>query len=432
MYNPDVFIITRRKELGIKHKKLLEALDCRASLFSKLDEAIYQIKTVEPEMIIVSDTIDDNLVDFIRKIRVLTYNFRPVIIALSKSDNTADKLEVLEAGSDDFINESVQKSEFRARINAHIRRQLENSINPVTNFVDSKLTLKALKKQVLSKNSRTALLISVSRLNFYREIYGEIAYEKVLQTLGAIINSTLQKEDIAGHYRESDFVLITPSIKAERIAKFLTFAFDSIIERFYTEYDFKNNFMLFSTETKEEKKIPLMKLDIALMEVGGGRFQNEKQVLELLFNTLKLCKTSEKSSYIIDRPKLNGEVSSAKRPNRVMAMETDEALNYLLEVSLNMRGYEFLGVLKYEDFKEKFEEFAPDLVILDYGNEDKKQGLEILNEIKANSNCNKGLKIIFSTNVWDKKNILSKGADLYLPKPYDITTLLDWVKKLID
>ena len=40
-------------------------------------------------------------------------------------------------------------------------------------------------------------------------------------------------------------------------------------------------------------------------------------------------------------------------------------------------------------------------------------------------------KIIFSTTVQDKKNILSLGADLYLPKPYDITTLLNWVKKLM-
>ena len=93
MYNPEVFILTKRKELAIKHKKLIDGLNCSATIFSKLDEAINAIKNNEPEIILVSDTIDDILSDFIRKIRILTYNFRPVIIAISKSDAMDDKLK---------------------------------------------------------------------------------------------------------------------------------------------------------------------------------------------------------------------------------------------------------------------------------------------------------------------------------------------------
>ncbi len=148
MYSPEVFIITKRKELAIKHKKLVGALNCEVSIFSKLDEAIYAIKNEEPEIIIVSDTIDDVLSDFIRKIRVLTYNFRPVIIAVSKSDATDDKLSALEAGADDFLDESISPKEFQARMNAHIRRYLENSIHPLTNFIDNKVTMKALKRTI--------------------------------------------------------------------------------------------------------------------------------------------------------------------------------------------------------------------------------------------------------------------------------------------
>ena len=59
MYSPEVFIISKRKELSIKHKKIIETLNCNAKIFSKLDEAIFGIKNDEPEIIIVSDTIDD-------------------------------------------------------------------------------------------------------------------------------------------------------------------------------------------------------------------------------------------------------------------------------------------------------------------------------------------------------------------------------------
>ncbi len=430
MYSPEVFIISKRKELSIKHKKIIETLNCNAKIFSKLDEAIFGIKNDEPEIIIVSDTIDDILSDFIKKIRVLTYNFRPVIIAISKSDAMDDKLNALEAGADDFLDESIQSKEFSARLNAHIRRYLENSVNSITNFINNKVIIKALKRELKTNSSKAALLINISGINFYKEIYGEIAYEKVLQTLGAIINSTLQKEDAAGHYSNKEFLLITSIFKAEKIAKFLTFAFDNILERFYTEFDYKNNFMLYSSESIEEKKIPLMKLSIAIAEIGENKFENEKQILNLLFNILKLCRPSKNSCYMIDRPKLYGEVSDIKTKNKVMIMESDCALNCLLDVSLKMQGYETFSCNNYDDFINKYTSFTPDVLILDYGEAYKKQGLCMLDKIRKNKDI-KQPKIIFSTTILDKKNILSKGADIYLPKPYDITSLIDWVKKLI-
>ncbi len=432
MYNPEVFILTKRKELAIKHKKLVETLNCSASIFSRLDEAISAIKNHEPEMIIISDTINDILSDFIKKIRVLTYNFRPVIIAISKSNAIDDKLNALEAGADDFLDESIQSKEFQARINAHIRRYLENSINPVTNFIDNKVTLKALKRQIKENIKKSVMLINISGINFYKEIYGEIAYEKVLQTLAAIINSTLQNEDIIGHYSPKEFLLITQTLKAEKIAKFLTFAFDGILERFYSEFDYKNNFMLYSTETIEEKKIPLMKLSIAIVETEE-QYKNEKQVLNLLFNILKLCKDSKESCYIIDRPKLYGEVSSINPKNKVMIMEPDPSLSCLLNVNLEMQGYEIKACENYDNFMDEYLNFVPNILILDYGTKEEKQGLNILNTLRTHLS-KIGLecpKIIFSTTIQDKKNIFSKGADVYLPKPYDINTILDWVKKLI-
>ena len=434
MYSPEVLILTNRKELAIKHKKLVEALNCDVKIFAKLDEAIFEIKNTEPEIIIVSDTIDDVLSEFIKKIRVLTYNFRPVIIAISKSDAIDDKLSAFEAGADDFLDESIQTKEFQARINAHIRRYLENSINPLTNFIESKVTVKALKRRLKENILRAVMLINISGLDFYKEIYGEIAYEKVLQTVAAIINSTLQKDDIAGHYSNREFLLVTNFMRAEQVAKFLTFAFDNILERFYSEFDYKNNFMLYSSETIEEKKIPLMKLSVAVIEIGEDKFGNEKQALNVLFNVLKLCKNSKNSCYMIDRPKIYGEISKVEPKNRVMIMEADKALNCLLEVSLKMEGYNVKACDDYQAFADEYEKFEPDVLILDYGNEHRKQGYNILGTIKKNDSIEKIAKmpkIIFSTTVQDKKNILSLGADLYLPKPYDITTLLNWVKKLM-
>ena len=84
-----------------------------------------------------------------------------------------------------------------------------------------------------------------------------MSYEKVFQTVGAIITSALSKEDAAGHYNQNEFIIFTEPYRAEKLAEFLAFAFDNILKRFYTEFDFANNFVMYSSSSKEEKKISL-------------------------------------------------------------------------------------------------------------------------------------------------------------------------------
>ena len=95
MYSATVFIISKRKELSIKYKKLIEALEQDVYVIPSLSDALGQIQKIEPELLIVSDTIDENLPDFCAKMRALTFNVRPVIIAVSKSSDVEDRLAIL-------------------------------------------------------------------------------------------------------------------------------------------------------------------------------------------------------------------------------------------------------------------------------------------------------------------------------------------------
>ena len=58
MYAATVFIISKRKELSIKYKKLIEALEQEVCVIPSLSEALGQIQKIEPELLIVSDTIE--------------------------------------------------------------------------------------------------------------------------------------------------------------------------------------------------------------------------------------------------------------------------------------------------------------------------------------------------------------------------------------
>lgn len=122
-------IIDKRRELSVKYKKLLENQYSFVSISKNLISAMKTIQDKEPDLIIISDSIDSDLSDYCKKIRALTYNMRPVIIAMSKSAELDDRIKVLESGADDFISEPVNSDEFVMRIKAHLRREFESNLD---------------------------------------------------------------------------------------------------------------------------------------------------------------------------------------------------------------------------------------------------------------------------------------------------------------
>ena len=105
-------IIDKRRELSVKYKKLLETEQSTVIISKNIISALKTIQDTEPDLILISDSIDSDISDYCRKIRALTYNMRPVIVALSKSADANDRIKALENGADDFISEPVNSDEF--------------------------------------------------------------------------------------------------------------------------------------------------------------------------------------------------------------------------------------------------------------------------------------------------------------------------------
>lgn len=423
MYKSNVLIISNRKELSIKYKKLIEALNQEVKYTNSLSDALSIIQKEEIEFIIISDTIKEKLSEFVRKIRVLTYNSRPIIIAVSKSADLNDRLETLECGADDYLGEEINKQEFQIRFKAHLRRYLESSLNPITNLPDKFLTTKTIKKTV--NNKFAYLLLKVRGIELYKETHGDIAYEKVLQTLGAIVNSTLAQDDFIGHLSDNELILITNPYQAEKLASFLCFAFDNILSKFYSDFEFENNITIQYSDEIQENKEGLMRLCISVLEKIEQK-NNYKLIINDLNELIKLTADSKKSSYVVDRLKLNGEVSNIQKGNKVLILEPDMALSCLLKNVCELNEIDVKIVFNKEEFEAEYADFKPNLVILDWGLDENKTSLKIAQKISKDN-----IRLIFSSSVLNKHEILKSGADVYLPKPYEIDDMLSWIKRFI-
>ena len=103
----------------------------------------------------------------------------------------------------------------------------------------------------------------------------------------------------------------------------------------------------------------------------------------------------------------------------------------MLEATALMQGYKVKIVNEFEKIYGAINEFEPAVIILDAGDAESLKGLEICKKLKFET-ANFPANIIFTTTVHDKEMVLDAGADLYLPKPYELSVLFGWIKKFYE
>lgn len=421
-------IIDKRKELSTKYKKLLDSKTNKVIISKNLISAMKLIQDKEPDLIIISDSIDSDLSDYCKKIRALTYNMRPIIIATSKSAELEDKLAVLENGADDFISEPVNPEEFIMRIKAHLRRELESNMDQKKFLPGKNYSKRALKRIVSENTFWAAMLVSIENFKNYKETYTELASDKLIQTYCAIIRSALSENDYLGTISENEFLIITDGLKAEKIANFLTFAFDSVASKFYSPQDNKRGFMLMRGDEIAGRRSNFVHTTIGIITNEFVQYKDSNMLMSSLLHIHKLADMPAKSNYLIERPCISAENSiNNEVNNKVIIIENDEAMTLLLNTILDLQGYEVTVSNSYDTSIDTI----PALIILDAGNIDSLKGVEICKKLRQDHNFDK-TKIIMTSIYHDKELILNAGADLYIPKPYEIPNLIKWIEKLLN
>ena len=424
-------IIDKRRELSVKYKKLLENELSTVIISRSLLSAMKIIQDKEPDLIIISDSVDGNLGDYCKKIRALTYNMRPVIVALSKSSEIQDRLDALTCGADDFLSEPVNNEEFVMRMKAHLRREFESNLDSKSLLPNKNYTMRSLRRTVTSKDPWGCLYVSIENFKTYKEAYTPLASDKLVQTFCAIIQSALNENDYLGGLSENDFIIITNPLKAEKIANFLTFAFDSVAQKFYSQPDLKRGYIIVEGDDLAGRRSSFVHTTIGVVTNEFRKYTDVNSLLTSLVHIHNLANLPDRSNYLIERAKISGRNSVEENifNNKIVVIEPDEAMKVLLKTILELQGYQTTIIEHHEGFENYGS--APAVIILDAGSADDLKGLEICKRLRENTEF-KNTKIIMTSVLHDKELILNSGADLYLPKPYELSNLVKWVGIFIE
>ncbi|MGD9581487.1 MAG: response regulator transcription factor, partial [Vampirovibrionia bacterium] len=226
-------------------------------------------------------------------------------------------------------------------------------------------------------------------------------------------------------------VLLTTPMKAEMIAETICKTFDQVAPKFYAPYEAERGYTIISDMGKASRKAPLVSVNIGIGSSEHKNISDYKTAISIANNMKDLVKYKIGSGWLIDRPQIGGEesININNKKNYVLIIESDAALAYLLTTTLEMQGYKVDATTNRDDAINLINSNKPDLVLID-AVLPADDGWEICSYIKNNNNLNR-TKIIMATVLHDKEKAFSSGADLYIPKPYELMFLHKWISKLI-
>lgn len=272
-----------------------------------LREDIEDIKKIVPDAIIVD--VQSARKEQLDICRALKNNFAtafiPVLTLINKRQLRTHLLN-LKQGVDDYLIKPPDPLDLRIRIEMAIRRaQHSINANSLTGLPGGNILEEMLKDKIQKKESFSFGYIDIDNFKYFNDAYGYQRGDKVILQTAYIIMTILGKlgnhNDFISHIGGDDFAFITSQDKYESICDSLIKNFDNIMIFHYPEIDRKQGYILAKDRTHKIRKISLMSLSIAIVNVDNKALKNIVQVNDKIAEIKRYLKMLPGSKFMADR-----------------------------------------------------------------------------------------------------------------------------------
>jgi diguanylate cyclase (GGDEF)-like protein len=374
----------------------------------------------------------DHGLNFCQQIKTCEVNPRPIIVFLVSEDNPDERIEVLRSGADDAISIPLLGKEIAFRVMAHLRRRQETHVNLLTGLPDSIIANNVLECCLERHNYWAVLSIDLDNLRIYNETYGQNRGDQMIKALAAVLKSVINPGDFLAHRDSDDFIFVTSSENAEVIAEEICRRFDYIAPRFYTQSDAQKGYVTGVGPKGVRRRVPLVSISIGITAKGRRNFLSAVEVLQVARDMRYLAKSKIGSDWVSDRLRLVAS-DSAKADSRVkiLVVEPDASMSLLLRDTLEMEGYLVEVAHSTSEAWQLITGWRPELILLETDiSSDGFDGWELTRKVKQNSEL-ASMWLIMTTKNPDHNKALENGADLYLPKPFELQFLFSEIRYLL-
>ena len=176
-----------------------------------------------------------------RRIRANRRTHNTPIIFLTEKRDRVDRLAGLELGVVDYITKPFDIQELRLRVRNTLSRATQQApLNPITSMPEGPVVQEEMQKLLFGEESMSPwgiLLVTVSGLERFREMYGFVASDDVLRAVSLMLNNTVREvgspSDKIGHLDAHDFVIITTAERLQDLQDRIKVRLQQSMEYFY-------------------------------------------------------------------------------------------------------------------------------------------------------------------------------------------------------
>lgn len=223
------------------------------------------------------------------------------IIMVTAKSMTADVIEGLRAGADDYVKKPFDPEELITRAHAALTRTRSmRDRNPLTALPGNAAILTELTSATSSGENFSLLYIDIDNFKAFNDHYGFLRGDQALLMTAGII-SDHAKPFFVGHIGGDDFAVIASESEGEALAEKIIDKFDSQAWRLYDPADLASGYITVADRRGEERKFPVMTLSVGIATTRWRHFEAAAEVIEIASEMKVLAKRQPKSSWALDR-----------------------------------------------------------------------------------------------------------------------------------
>ena len=289
-----------------------------AELFKKEKE--YKLKKVSsdnidvalkniPALIIINeDTLEENIIEVCKRIRLNEDNIITPIIVVSSNKEKEHRVEVLRECVEHYIKAPIDKEYLYYTIKNVIRLLDTNRrVSPLTGLPGNVQIQAEMKKRLLNKEEFVMLYLDLDNFKAYNDVYGFLNGDEIIKFTARTISNNIDKlstsgNTFVGHIGGDDFVaIVSAQDDYEAICQSIIAEFDKGILKYFTEEDIERGYLEVPNRKCVIEEFPLTSISIGVVVVNKSRFHNVLEIGEVGAQVKHLAKTTMGSAYSIDR-----------------------------------------------------------------------------------------------------------------------------------
>ena len=221
--------------------------------------------------------------------------------------------EALAAGADDVLAWPSAADELAPRVGALLRRRLADmDRHPLTGLPGSAALQRDL-AAVLEKRAPVAVLgCDLRHFKAFNDCYGFLRGDEVLLFLSQVLQQVAGTAGIVYHIGGDDFVITTPPVRADEMARMAVERFNQGVREFYDDEDRRRGFIhTLGRETGAPVECGLMDLTVACATNEAGDMDHPGRFSAVLAE-LKGYARQQGQGYVRDRRRTH-DVAQALR-----------------------------------------------------------------------------------------------------------------------